>query len=156
MSETGSDLQRFVSAQQSNYENALDELRAGSKKSHWMWYIFPQLKGLGSSSTAQFYGIDGMGEARAYLRHEVLGSRIIACTRAVLVHDDLGTEQIFGYPDYLKFRSCMTLFDVVAETAAGAENPFHEALRIFCNGEPDDRTLDLLGSDLQGSDLQGS
>jgi uncharacterized protein (DUF1810 family) len=140
MTEDRYNLQRFVAAQQAVYHSALEELERGSKASHWMWYIFPQLKGLGYSSTAQFYGIAGEDEARAYLQHEILGPRLITCTQAVIAHDDLSSKQIFGYPDYLKFRSCMTLFDIVS----GDEVLFRQALRIFYNDIADPATLELL------------
>lgn len=140
MTEDRYNLQRFVTAQQAVYHTALEELKRGNKASHWMWYIFPQLKGLGFSSTAQFYGIQGTDEARAYLQHEILGPRLIACTRAVIAHEDLSVKQIFGYPDYLKFHSCMTLFDIVSDD----EVLFRQALRIFYNDSADPATLDLL------------
>jgi uncharacterized protein (DUF1810 family) len=143
MTEDRYNLQRFVTAQERTYEAALLELKRGSKASHWMWYIFPQLKGLGYSSTAKFYGIEGEDEARAYLQHEILGPRLITCTQAVIAHDDLSAKQIFGYPDYLKFHSCMTLFDIVSDD----EVLFRRAVRIFYNGSADPRTVELLATE---------
>ncbi len=134
------DLTRFVEAQAPVHETALGELRAGRKRSHWMWFVFPQLAGLGMSPTARFYGIAGLGEARAYLAHPVLGLRLLACTRAVLGVEDRSLHAIFGSPDDLKFRSSMTLFD-----RAGGEPAFREALERYCEGRPDPRTLELLG-----------
>lgn len=135
-----SDLTRFLDAQAPVHETALGELRAGHKRSHWMWFVFPQLAGLGMSSTARFYGIAGLDEARAYLAHPVLGPRLLACTRAVLGVEGRSLHAIFGSPDDLKFRSSMTLFD-----RAGGEPIFREALKHHCEGQPDARTLELLG-----------
>ena len=134
------DLTRFLDAQAPIYETALGELRAGRKRSHWMWFVFPQLAGLGMSSTARFYGIAGLDEARTYLAHPVLGARLLACTRAVLGVEGRSLHAIFGSPDDLKFRSSMTLFD-----RAGGEPVFREALVRYCEGQPDSRTLEFLG-----------
>lgn len=134
------DLTRFVEAQAPVHETALAELRAGHKRSHWMWFVFPQLAGLGTSPTARVYGIAGLDEARAYLAHPVLGPRLLACTRAVLGLEGRSLHAIFGSPDDLKFRSSMTLFD-----RAGSEPVFREALERYCEGRPDPRTLELLG-----------
>jgi uncharacterized protein (DUF1810 family) len=133
-------LQRFLSAQGENIDSVILELNQGQKIGHWMWYIFPQAKGLGRSSTAEFYAIQSKGEAIEYLNHPVLGSRLLECTKVVNAHDNLTSEHIFGIPDYLKFRSCMTLFDSITNT----ENPFSEALDGFYGGEPDNRTLSIL------------
>jgi uncharacterized protein (DUF1810 family) len=135
------DLKRFLDAQGGIYERALAELEAGQKRSHWMWFVFPQLAGLGSSPTARIYGISGLEEAKAYLAHPVLGPRLIACTQAVLAHQDRSLHAIFGSPDDLKFRSSMTLFDHAAEKREGA---FRAALALYCDGDPDPRTLELL------------
>ncbi|MGF7175629.1 DUF1810 domain-containing protein [Azospirillum doebereinerae] len=118
------DLQRFVSAQEPVFATVLEELRAGRKRSHWMWFVFPQRRGLGRSETALFYGIDSLDEARAYLAHPILGPRLEQATRAVLAIQGRSLHAIFGYPDDLKFRSSMSLF---AE-AAGAQSPYREAL----------------------------
>ncbi|GGE41356.1 hypothetical protein GCM10007276_18450 [Agaricicola taiwanensis] len=135
-------LQRFVEAQEGTFEIALEELRAGRKRSHWMWFIFPQLKGLGHSPTAEFYGIGSLGEARAYLAHPVLGSRLRVATHAVLAAKAASLREIFGSPDDLKFRSSMTLF----AAAAPGEDLFQRALDRWCGGEKDGRTLELLSS----------
>jgi len=134
------DLQRFVEAQSSAYARALSELRQGAKRSHWMWYIFPQLRGLGQSPMAQKYGIASLAEARAYLGHPVLGARLIECTELVLDADAASAAAIFPYPDDLKFRSSMTLF-----AQAGVEpDVFSAALKKYYDGEPDRETLRLL------------
>jgi len=104
------DLRRFVQAQEPMFEQVRSELRAGRKQSHWMWFVFPQLKGLGHSWMAGEFGISGRDEAEAYLRHPVLGPRLRECTALVNSIEGRSIERIFGYPDYLKFRSCMTLF----------------------------------------------
>src|SRR5215467_5629624 len=103
-------LKRFVAAQDPVFEQVRGELRAGRKRSHWMWFIFPQIRGLGQSSTALHFGISSLQEARAYLRHPLLGSRLRECTALVNALQDRSIEEVFGYPDHLKFRSCMTLF----------------------------------------------
>ena len=135
------DLQRFVTAQDDVFASALRELRAGRKRSHWMWFVFPQIRGLGSSPTAMLYAIASLAEARAYLDHPVLGRRLTEATRAVLEHRDRSLNAIFGSPDDMKFRSSMTLFAKAAEESA---NDFTVSLDVFCNGLPDKRTLDLL------------
>lgn len=133
------DLDRFVQAQAGVYEKALAELRAGRKRSHWMWFVFPQLRGLGRSPTAHFYGIAGLGEAVAYLGHPLLGARLRQCVEAAALHAPAGPRALFGSPDDLKFRSCLTLF---AE-AAGPGSVFHRALSAFYEG-PDPLTLERL------------
>jgi uncharacterized protein (DUF1810 family) len=138
------DLQRFIDAQESIYETALAELRAGSKRSHWMWFIFPQLRGLGLSPTAQFYGIASLDEATAYLEHPLLGTRLRECVDAILPWSGrLGAEVIFGATDALKLRSSLTLFDHVEPNAL-----FAAGLAAFFDGEPDQRTLALLNAPL--------
>jgi uncharacterized protein (DUF1810 family) len=138
------DLQRFIDAQESIYEIALAELRAGSKRSHWMWFIFPQLRGLGLSPTAQFYGIASLDEARAYLGHPLLGTRLRECVDAILPWSGrLGAEDILGATDALKLRSSLTLFDHVEPNAL-----FAAGLAAFFDGEPDQRTLALLNAPL--------
>jgi len=132
------DLDRFVEAQSPVFDTALAELRAGRKRSHWMWFIFPQLKGLGVSATAQHYGIASLDEARAYLDHPVLGPRLVAATQAVIDAPSPSLHALFGSPDDLKFRSSMTLFAQVRPA------PFRAALERWCDG-PDDKTLSLLG-----------
>jgi uncharacterized protein (DUF1810 family) len=133
-------LERFVDAQELEYSSVLEELRAGEKLTHWMWFVFPQVRGLGSSPTAEMYAISSLDEARAYLDHDVLGSRLDECTRLVLAIDGRTAEAIFHYPDFLKFRSCMTLF---AECAPG-ESVFRDALAKYFEGQPDERTLGIL------------
>ena len=137
------DLERFVEAQDAGgtYDRALRELRAGRKTSHWMWFVFPQLAGLGRSSMAQAYALDSLEQARAYLAHPVLGPRLRACTEAVLTHPDRSAEQILGGIDALKLRSSMTLF-----ARADPDEPAYAAvLATFYGGEPDARTEQLLG-----------
>ena len=137
------DLGRFVAAQAGPYEAALAELRAGHKRSHWMWFVFPQMRGLGASPMAQRYGIATRAEACAFLAHPVLGERLRACTRAVLATRGLTRHDIFGAPDDAKFASSMTLFAAVA--AGDDAILFREALDRFCAGRADGRTLHLLG-----------
>jgi uncharacterized protein (DUF1810 family) len=132
------DLDRFVVAQAPVFETAIAELRAGRKRSHWMWFVFPQLKGLGLSSTAQHFGIASLDEARAYLDHPVLGPRLDLATRAVIAAPAPSLHALFGSPDDMKFRSSMTLFQKVRP------EPFRAALERWCDG-PDERTLRLLG-----------
>jgi uncharacterized protein (DUF1810 family) len=134
------DLVRFVEAQARNYAEALAELRRGRKTSHWMWYVFPQIAGLGSSPMAQRYAIGSLAEARAYLRHPVLGLRLRECVEAALSVDHRSAHDIFGSPDDLKFRSSLTLF----AAAAPGEPLFHEALRKYFAGLPDARTLEKI------------
>lgn len=131
------DLERFVRAQQTTFDTALNELSAGRKQSHWMWFIFPQIHGLGRSDTARFYAISGRGEAEAYLAHPLLGSRLIECTRAMLDRANLSARDILGSPDDLKFRSSMTLFSDIA----GQNSLFQAALLQFYNGVHDQETL---------------
>src|SRR6516225_4140477 len=109
------DLARFIRVQEAVYDRALAEIRAGDKRSHWMWYIFPQVDGLGFSSTAKHYAIKSAEEARQYLAHLVLGPRLVECTEAVLAVEGRSASEIFGSPDDLKLKSCMTLFESVAE-----------------------------------------
>ena len=134
------DLQRFIDAQAATYVQVLGELRAGHKRSHWMWFVFPQIAGLGFSPTAQLYAIGSLAEARSYLAHPVLGPRLRECTGAVNVVAGRTAHQIFGSPDDLKFRSCMTLF----RAAAPEEPAFQAALNTYFDGAPDPRTLELL------------
>jgi uncharacterized protein (DUF1810 family) len=135
-------LQRFAEAQDRCYERACQELSAGYKQSHWMWFIFPQLRGLGRSAMANHYGISSLQEAAAYLAHPVLGPRLKHVTELVLRVHGSTVEEIFGDSDDLKFRSCMTLF---AE-AAGGSGVFQEALQKYFHGKPDTLTMNRLGS----------
>ena len=141
MKEAG-DLERFVAAQDPIYAQVRAELRSGRKRTHWMWFVFPQLRGLGESSTSRHFAIASLDEARAYLGHPVLGPRLLECTRLVNAIGGRTLRGIFGFPDDLKFHSCMTLFSVVA-SAERAE--FSAALEKYCGGERDERTLALLG-----------
>ena len=134
-------LSRFLEAQEASYSQALAELRQGQKRSHWMWYIFPQLAGLGRSATAQYYGIKSLAEARAYLAHPVLGPRLVECCETVLAIPDRSAQAIFGSPDALKLRSCATLFAGVAP----AGSVFERLLDQYYQGERDAQTLRLLG-----------
>ncbi|TKB59343.1 MAG: DUF1810 domain-containing protein [Nitrospira sp.] len=133
-------LQRFLDAQEGVYDTVLSELRAGRKSSHWIWFIFPQIPGLGHSEMARQFAITLLDEAKAYLRHPILGPRLRACTQLVLEVNGRSAEEIFGYPDHLKFRSCMTLF----LTAATDNTLFKNALLKYFDGQPDQLTLDLL------------
>jgi uncharacterized protein (DUF1810 family) len=134
------DLRRFVEAQSRDYGTVLAELRAGRKRSHWIWYVFPQIAGLGSSAMSQKYAISSCDEARAYAEHPILGPRLRECTQLVLDVQGRGAGQIFPYPDDLKFRSCMTLFERCAADPA----IFRAALEKYFGGEPDRTTLDIL------------
>jgi len=134
------DLQRFVEAQAAVYATVMQELARGAKRSHWMWFVFPQLKGLGRSATAQHYGIGSADEARAYAAHELLGPRLLECTRLVVAVSRKSALEVFGRPDDLKFHSSMTLF---ASVVAG-EVLFAAALQRYFSGTPDAATLDLL------------
>lgn len=137
-----SSLERFVVAQARVFDDVMAELRSGRKRSHWMWFIFPQLRGLGQSATARFYGLASRDEACAYLAHPVLGPRLHAATRAVLGIEGPSLHDIFGSPDDLKFCSCMTLFTRVAGDKIDV---FRLALDRYCAGRMDERTLALLG-----------
>ncbi len=139
---SGHDLERFVAAQDPVYARVCAELRAGDKRSHWMWFIFPQLHGLGSSPMARRYAITSLAEARDYLAHPVLGARLRECTSLVNAVPERTLREIFGHPDDLKFRSSMTLF----ATASVDAEPFAAALRKYCDGRRDARTLELLRS----------
>jgi uncharacterized protein (DUF1810 family) len=134
------DLQRFVDAQEPVWRQVEAELRAGRKTSHWMWFVFPQLKGLGRSAIALHYGIASRAEAQAYWRHALLGPRLKLCTEWMLAVQGRTALQILGSPDDMKFRSCMTLFGAVAPD----EPVFSLALDKYFGGEPDERTLELL------------
>lgn len=134
------DLNRFVEAQDGVYEGALADLRGGRKRSHWMWFIFPQIAGLGSSAMARRYAIGSLAEAQAYLAHPLLGDRLRTCTRAANAWADRSARALFGAPDDVKFRSSMTLFAQADPEAAD----FTRALATFFDGEPDPLTLEKL------------
>ncbi|TWR28911.1 DUF1810 domain-containing protein [Mucilaginibacter pallidiroseus] len=134
-------LDRFIEAQERDYGTALTEIKNGRKRSHWMWYIFPQIQGLGSTDTSKFYAIKNLTEASEYLSHPILGKRLIKITEALLANSGNDAHAIFGSPDDLKLKSCMTLFDAVP----GAPNLFRQVLGKFYGGQKDQRTLQLLG-----------
>ncbi|MFD1872149.1 DUF1810 domain-containing protein [Hymenobacter bucti] len=136
-----SNLQRFLDAQATDYAQALAEIKAGRKRSHWMWYVFPQIQGLGFSETARFYGIQDLAEATAYLQHPVLGTRLVAICEALLPLPGSNATSIMGSPDDMKLRSSMTLFAAVP----GAAPVFQAVLAKFFGGGQDDKTLRLLG-----------
>lgn len=145
MLKTASDpfnLDRFNAAQEPVLGTVLDELKAGRKRSHWIWYVFPQLRGLGASPNADFYGIGSLDEARAYLAHPVLGARLRLSVRTLLDVEETSLHAILGSPDDLKFSSSMTLFALADETP---ESLFQAALHRFCQGRMDEKTLALLG-----------
>ncbi len=132
-------LERFIVAQRPVFRRVLAELVARTKTSHWMWFIFPQIQGLGRSPTAVEFAISGLDEARAYLEHPVLGSRLKECTRLVLEVQNRSATEIFGSPDDMKFRSCMTLFAQIS-----TDDAFAKALQKYFDGVPDQLTLDRL------------
>jgi uncharacterized protein (DUF1810 family) len=134
------DLERFVTAQRGVYDDALQELREGEKRSHWIWFIFPQVAGLGSSPMAERYAIQSAREAQAYLAHPVLGLRLVECAQALLNVAGKSATEIMGWPDDLKLRSSMTLFARVSDS----ESPFHAVLDRYFSGESDGRTVDYL------------
>ena len=133
-------LNRFIRAQQGVYENVLAELRSGRKRTHWMWYVFPQIDGLARSSTAKFYAISCKEEAQQYLNHPVLGPRLLECAEALLTVEGQTVADIFGYPDDLKLKSSMTLFASLANSAS----VFDRVLDKYYNGEQDELTLQQL------------
>jgi len=133
-------LERFLEAQKPIFDQVTSELQAGRKMSHWMWFIFPQIRGLGRSPTAIEFAISGLDEARAYLAHPILGPRLKECTRLVLLVENRPLAQIFGSPDDMKFRSCMTLFAQVSPD----DDLFNRALQKYFRGVPDQLTLERL------------
>lgn len=135
-------LQRFVEAQDRVYESVCNELALGEKTSHWMWFIFPQLKGLGHSPIAKYYGIASADEALEFWQHPVLSQRLLECTKLVLAQPNTTAHDIFGSPDDLKFKSCITLFALVAPDEAA----FSQALARFFGGKADENTLKLLSA----------
>jgi uncharacterized protein (DUF1810 family) len=136
------DLQRFVDAQEPVYGEVLGELHSGRKRSHWIWFVFPQLRGLGRSPTAQRFGISSLDEARAYLEHDVLGPRLRECARLVGQIEGRSADEIFGWPDNLKVRSSMTLFACATDDNAG----FRAVLDKFYEGEDDPATVELINT----------
>ena len=142
MASAPDDLSRFLEAQEGDYARALSEIRGGRKRTHWMWYIFPQYDGLGSSPTSRRYSIKSLAEAAAYLRHPVLGPRLVECAEATLGVEGRSALDIFGNPDDLKLRSCATLFPCVSPVGS----VFDRLLARYFQGEREDKTLRLLGS----------
>ena len=136
----GFDLDRFKKAQEEDYPYALQEIKAGRKRSHWIWYIFPQLKGLGFSSMSEYYGIDGRAEAQAYIADPLLRARLVEISQALLALESNNPTQVMGYPDDLKLKSSMTLFAEVAPDIP----VFEQVLQKFFSGEKDSKTLQLL------------
>jgi len=133
-------LERFIDAQRTEYAIALSEIKRGRKQSHWMWYIFPQIQGLGFSSTSKYYSIKNIDEAEAYLAHSVLGSRLIEICQALLALETNDAHSIFGSPDDVKLKSSMTLFSEVP----GADKVFQSVLQKFFNGTKDNKTLQII------------
>jgi len=134
-------LSRFLEAQDGVYGLALAEIQRGKKQGHWMWFIFPQIRGLGTSATARHYAITSKAEAAAYLCHPILGQRLLACCSALMSLNGKSATDVFGFPDDLKLRSCLTLFSMVAEQ----QSLFSKVLSKYYAGVPDDRTLEILG-----------
>jgi len=146
-------LDRFLAAQEPVYEDVIAELRAGRKQTHWMWFIFPQLEGLGTSDNARLYALRSVDEAAQYLRHFILGSRLRECVKLVNQIDRGTASDIFGSPDDLKFRSSLTLFTLAAwRLAAPGNDLFHDALDKYYDGRFDPRTMKLLGVGLSGEE----
>ena len=132
-------IDRFLEPQKTSYASALEEVRNGRKVSHWMWYIFPQLRGLGQSTSAWYYGVEDLAEAKVYLEHPVLGHRLREITQAAMDLSETDPMKIFGWPDNIKFRSCMTLFAQISE-----DDLFVRVLDKFFGGQEDSMTLELL------------
>lgn len=138
-------LSRFTSAQEGIFVNVLAELRSGQKRTHWMWFIFPQIDGLGHSSTTRYYSIKSKNEARNYLDHPVLGARLVKCAELLLAIDGKSVTDIFGFPDDIKLKSCMTLF----ATVAGPDSVFAHVLEKYFDGQQDEKTISLLGNSFE-------
>ena len=134
------DAEKFITAQAGIFDDALAELRAGRKRTHWMWFIFPQLTALGRSATARHYGLDGLQDACDWLAHPVLSARLLDCTRAVLMHRGVPIRDIMGSPDDMKLRSCMTLFQL----ADPSQPVFGQVLQVFYGDQPHPLTLEWL------------
>ncbi len=146
MTEDPYDLARFVEAQHRTYGRALAEIASGRKRSHWMWYVFPQIEGLGFSATSRRYAIRSRVEAEAYLRHETLGKRLVECAEAALAVDGRSAREVFGTPDDLKLRSSATLFAAVSP----AGSVFHRLLDKYFGGVPDEATLQIMAAAADG------
>jgi uncharacterized protein (DUF1810 family) len=141
------DLSRFVTAQEPIYQRAIEEIQSGRKESHWMWFIFPQIAGLGSSSTARYFAIKDIDEAQAYLAHPILGARLIECCEAILSINGKTAHDILGSPDDLKLRSSMTLFAALP----GAPLAFSQVLAKYYQSRPDPKTIELLDHPIKGT-----
>ncbi|WP_316831660.1 DUF1810 domain-containing protein [Pedobacter aquatilis] len=139
-------LERFLTAQNESYLRAIAEVSAGYKRTHWMWYIFPQLQGLGKSETAQYFGLSGLDEAAGYLRHPILGANLREITSALLSIQDRSAQEIFGSPDEMKLHSCMTLFARIP----GADEIFRDVLIKYYGGQEDELTLTILNEGTSG------
>lgn len=135
------DLNRFIKAQENSYEEALSEIKSGRKRSHWMWYIFPQFKGLGFSETSKYYSIKNLDEAKSYLNHPILGERLKLITNELLALNENNANKVFGSPDDLKLKSSMTLF---AAINTSEENIFNAVLDKYFNGQTDNKTLIII------------
>jgi uncharacterized protein (DUF1810 family) len=135
------DLNRFIKAQENSYEQALSEIKSGRKRSHWMWYIFPQFKGMGYSETSKYYSIKDLDEAKRYLNHPILGERLKIITNELLALNENNANKVFGSPDDLKLKSSMTLF---ATINISEENIFNAVLDKYFNGQIDNKTLTLI------------
>ena len=133
-------VERFISAQEYSYQTALNEIRNGKKVSHWIWYIFPQLKGLGRSYRSEYYGIENVDEAKSYLTHPILGARLLEITEALLNLNENDPLKVMGNPDDLKLKSCMTLFAYISEDGS----IFHQVLDKYFGGRRDERTLSII------------
>ena len=133
-------VERFISAQEYSYQTALSEIRNGKKVSHWIWYIFPQLKGLGRSYISEYYGIKNVDEAKSYLTHPILGARLLEITKALLNLNENDPLKVMGNPDDLKLKSCMTLFAYISEDGS----IFHQVLDKYFGGRRDERTLSII------------
>ncbi len=133
-------LNKFLSAQQNIYPHVVKELQSGKKTTHWMWFIFPQIEGLGNSSTAKYYSIKTIEESMEYLMHPILGKRLLECTNIISEIENKTADEIFGYPDTLKLRSCMTLFNFIAPE----QKVFADVLKKYFNGKEDEQTLSIL------------
>ena len=142
MNSSSCGLHRFLDAQAAQYETALAELRRGRKQTHWIWYVLPQLRGLGMSSMSHQYGIAGLAEAQAYLAHPVLGKRLRECVSAICAHQGTSATEILGDIDAMKFRSCLTLFSSVEQDS----QLFSQTLKQFFGGKPDMQTIKLLAA----------
>jgi len=136
------DIERFIEAQNNTFDKALTEVKNGKKQSHWMWYIFPQIKGLGNSETTNFYAIKDLEEANNYLKHPVLGKRLIQISNILLLSDKDNATEIFGFPDDVKLKSCMTLFASISK----ADSVFHLVIKKFFNDKPDEKTLNIINN----------